>query len=292
MNSIWSKGKMEMLGRTKSSIAYFGRHYKVPSVGALLVLLFLLMGIFAPWIAPRDPIRVSPRDSLRPPGGEFLLGTDILGRDLLSRIIHGARVSLLIAFAAVGIGAIVGTVLGMFAGWERKIEMPLMRLMDVLLCFPGIIVALSIVAILGRNVENIILAIALYRIPQFARLAYGLTLSIKENTYIEAAAAIGVPSRRIMTRYILPNILAPIVVQFSLMVPGAIMTVAGLSFLGLGIKPPTPEWGSMLQNSITWSRSAPHVMIFPGVALMLVVLGFNMLGDGLRDFLDPRIRKV
>ena len=281
-----------MIRRPKSSIGYFIRHFKVPSVGALIVLLFLLMGIFAPWIAPKDPIRVSPRDSLRPPGREYLLGTDALGRDLLSRIVYGSRVSLLIAFAAVGIGAIVGTFLGMLAGWERKIEMPLMRLMDVLLCFPGIIVALSIVAILGRGIENIIIAIALYRIPQFSRLAYGLTLSTKENTYIEAAAAIGVSDRRIMMRYILPNILAPVVVQFSLMVPGAIMTVAGLSFLGLGIKPPTPEWGSMLQKSIVWSREAPYVMIFPGLALMLVVLGFNMLGDGLRDFLDPRIRKA
>lgn len=283
---------MIALRRTSSTITYFIRHYKIPSVGALLVLLFLLVGIFAPWIAPKDPLQVSPRDSLKPPGPEFLLGTDILGRDVLSRIIYGARVSLLIAFAAVAMGAFIGVVLGMLAGWERKIEMPIMRLMDVLLCFPGIIVALSIVAILGSSVENLIIAIAIYRIPQFSRLCYGLTLATKENTYIEAATAIGVSNRRIMTHHILPNILAPIVVQVSLMVPGAIMTVAGLSFLGLGLKPPTPEWGSMLQKSIVWSRDAPHVMIFPGVALMLVVLGFNMLGDGLRDFLDPRARKV
>jgi len=283
---------MRTLRRTSSTIAYFIRHYKIPSVGALLVLLFLLMGIFAPWIAPKDPLHVSPRDSLKPPGREFLLGTDVLGRDLLSRIIYGARVSLLIAVAAVAIGAFIGVVLGMLAGWERKIEMPIMRLMDVLLCFPGIIVALSIVSILGRSIENLIIAIALYRIPQFSRLCYGLTLAIKENTYIEAAAAVGVSNRRTITHHILPNILAPIVVQVSLMIPGAIMTVAALSFLGLGIKPPTPEWGSMLQKSIVWSRDAPHVMIFPGAALMLVVLGFNMLGDGLRDFLDPRIKKV
>jgi len=283
---------METLRRTSSPIAYFIRHYKIPSVGALLVLLFLFMGILAPWISPKDPLHVSPRDSLKPPGPEFLLGTDILGRDLLSRIIYGARVSLLIALAAVAIGAFIGVVLGMLAGWQRKIEMPIMRLMDVLLCFPGIIVALSIVAIFGRSIENLIIAIALYRIPQFSRLCHGLTLATKENAYIEAAAAIGVSNRRIMTHHILPNILAPIVVQISLMVPGAIMTVAGLSFLGLGIKPPTPEWGSMLQKSIVWSRDAPHIMIFPGLALMLVVLGFNMLGDGLRDFLDPRTRKV
>jgi peptide/nickel transport system permease protein len=175
------------------------------------------------------------------------------------------------------------------AAWYHGWETPIMRLMDVLLSFPGIITALAIISILGSGLENVIVAIVMFHIPQFARLAHGLTLGAKQNVFVTAALSIGTPNHRSLIRHILPNILAPIVVQMSLLIPDAIMTTAALSFLGLGVKPPTAEWGSMLQDSMKWARLAPHLMIFPGLTLMLVVFGFNTFGDGLRSALDPTI---
>lgn len=271
------------------SLRHFVQNYTLGAIGAVIVLLFVVTGIFAPWIAPKDPNQISVRDTLKPPGVEFLLGADNNGRDMLSRIIYGSRISLSIAFASVGIGTVLGVLLGVLAGWYTRLEMPIMRLMDVLLSFPGIIIGLTIIAILGSGIENVIIAIAIYQIPQFARLAHGLSLAEKATAYIDAAVAVGAPVGRILARHILPNITAQILVQISILIPSAIMTSAGLSFLGLGVPPPTPEWGSMLQGSLSWARQAPHVMIFPGLTLMLVVFGFNVLGDGLRDALDPRV---
>ncbi len=270
-------------------IRYFAVHYKLAAFGGLIVILFMLTGILAPWLAPVDPNQVSPRDSLTPPGREFLLGADNNGRDILSRIVFGARVSLYISLASVSVATVVGVSLGIIAAWYRRARALIMRLMDVLLAFPGIVVALTIIAILGQGIGNVIVAIAIFQIPQFARLAHGLALSAQEESYVEAALASGESAWAILTRYVLPNILAPIIVQMSLLIPSAIMTAAGLSFIGLGVQPPTPEWGAMLQLSLTWGRLAPHITIFPGLALMLVVFGFNVLGDGLRDALDPRL---
>ena len=272
------------------SFNYFIRNYKLGAIGALIVLIFVVTALLAPWLAPKDPNQIAVRDTLKPPGVEYLLGADNNGRDLLSRIIFGARISLTIAFAAVGIGTVIGVVLGVVAAWYPRLEMPIMRLMDVLLSFPGIIIGLTIIAILGSGIENVILAIAIYQLPQFARLAHGLALTVKATAYVDAAVAVGSPVHRILLHHILPNIVAQILVQISILIPSAIMTSAGLSFLGLGVPPPTAEWGSMLQGSISWARLAPHVMIFPGLTLMLVVFGFNILGDGLRDALDPRAR--
>jgi peptide/nickel transport system permease protein len=283
-----------MIERRKSkadSFLEFVRNYRLAAIGGSIVILFFLTGLSAPLIVPKEPNKISIRDSLALPGREFLLGADHSGRDLLSRVIYGARVSLTISLAGIGVATVIGITFGILAGWYKRLETPIMRLMDVLLCFPGIIIALTILAVLGTGLENLVIAISISRIPQFARLLQGLTLSAKENTYVEAARSIGASDRRILMLYILPNILAPIVVQISLMFPGAIMTVSGLSFLGLGVPPPTAEWGSMLQDSLKWSRLAPHVMVFPGLALMLVVFGFNTFGDGLRDFMDPRVRK-
>jgi peptide/nickel transport system permease protein len=268
----------------------FARDHKLAAIGAVLVLLFVFTGLFAEQLAPKDPNRVSVRNSLAPPSAEFPLGADNNGRDVLSRIIFGARMSLYVSVTSVGIAAVMGVLLGIVAAWYRWTRGPIMRLMDVLLAFPGIVIALTIIAILGRGVENVILAIAIYQIPQFARLAHGLALSAQEQTYVEAAVAGGESDGAILTRYVLPNIIAPIIVQISLLIPGAIMTAAGLSFIGLGVPPPTAEWGAMLQLSLTWGRLAPHMTIFPGLALMLVVFGFNVLGDGLRDALDPRLK--
>lgn len=282
---------MQTLESLRGIALHFIRNNKLGSVGGMVVIAFVILAIFAPWIAPVDPSKSSIRETLMPPGRKYLLGTDIIGRDLLSRIIYGARVSLSIAFAAVGAGAVAGILLGGIAAWYRGFEMLIMRFVDMLLCFPGIIIALTIISILGVGMQNIIIAIAISRTPQFARLAYSLAISVRHNVYVEAAIAVGASNNRIILRHILPNIISPMIVQTSLMIPGAIMIVAGLSFLGLGVAPPTPEWGSMLQGSLVWARIAPHLMIFPGLAIMLVVFGFNTLGDGLRDALDPRLVK-
>ena len=279
-----------MLRKLLKTIGGFARDHKLAAIGAVIVLLFVFTGIFAEELAPKEPNRVSVRNSLAPPSAEFPLGADNNGRDVLSRIIFGARMSLYVSVTSVGIAALIGVLLGIVAAWYRWLRAPIMRLMDVLLAFPGIVIALTIIAILGKGVENVIIAIAIYQIPQFARLAHGLALSAQEQTYVEAAVAGGESDGAILTRYVLPNIIAPIIVQISLLIPGAIMTAAGLSFIGLGVPPPTAEWGAMLQLSLTWGRLAPHMTIFPGLALMLVVFGFNVLGDGLRDALDPRLK--
>lgn len=279
-----------MLRSLAKAIVGFARDHKLAALGAVIVLLFVGTGIFAGQLAPKDPNQVSVRNSLVPPNAEFPLGADNNGRDILSRIIFGARISLYVSVTSVGLAAFVGVLLGIVAAWYRWLRAPIMRLMDVLLAFPGIVIALTIIAILGRGIENVILAIAIYQIPQFARLAHGLALSAQEQTYVEAAVAGGETDLAILSRYVFPNIVAPIIVQISLLIPGAIMTAAGLSFIGLGVPPPTAEWGAMLQLSLTWGRLAPHMTIFPGLALMLVVFGFNVLGDGLRDALDPRLK--
>jgi peptide/nickel transport system permease protein len=279
-----------MLRKLLRAIVGFARDHKLAAIGAVIVLLFVFTGLFAEQLAPKAPNRVSVRNSLAPPSAEFLLGADNNGRDVLSRIIFGARMSLYVSVTSVGIAAVIGVLLGIVAAWYRWTRTLIMRLMDVLLAFPGIVIALTIIAILGRGVENVIIAIAIYQIPQFARLAHGLALSAQEQTYVEAAVAGGESDAAILGRYVFPNIVAPIIVQISLLIPGAIMTAAGLSFIGLGVPPPTAEWGAMLQLSLTWGRLAPHMTIFPGLALMLVVFGFNVLGDGLRDALDPRLK--
>ena len=270
----------------------FWRLHRLATIGGVIVLLFFVTGLAAPVLMPHDPDQVNVRAALQRPGDQHLLGTDNIGRDLLSRIIFGARVSLYISLSAVGFGMIVGVTLGTLAAYYRRIDVPVMRLVDMLLAFPGIIVALTIISVLGRGVENLIVAIAIVQVPQFARLAYGLTLGVKVRTFVEAAVATGASDWLILTRHIVANSLAPIVVQVSLLIPGAITTAASLSFLGLGVPPPTAEWGAMLQNSLQWARLAPHVMIIPGLALMLVVFGFNVLGDGLRDAMDPRLRRA
>jgi peptide/nickel transport system permease protein len=284
-------GEVSRPHRRVNAPLQFARQHTLGAIGGVIVLLFVLTGLLAPVLASYDPNAVSIRDALQPPSRAHPLGTDNNGRDLLSRIMYGARISLTISVSAVALGAVAGIVLGMIAGWYRRLEGATMRLMDVMLSFPGIIFALTIIAILGNGLLNVILAIAVYQVPQFARLAHSLTLSVKESAYVEAIISVGARDGRILGRYVLPNILSPLIVQTSLLIPAAIMTTASLAFLGLGVTPPTAEWGSMLQNSLSWARMAPHVMIFPGLALMLVVFGFNVFGDGLRDALDPRLRE-
>jgi len=260
-------------------------------VGGIIVLLFVSIAILAPLISPYPPNEGDLTKRLKPPSKEYLLGTDSLGRDLLSRVIYGARISLEIQVVAVLIALVIGTLLGMVGGYYGgNFDHLIMRLMDILLAFPGIFLAISIIAVLGPGLTNLMLAAGIYSIPQFARIVRGSVLSLKEKEFIEAARAVGENDFNILFRYLLPNSMAPIIIQTTLRMATVLLTASGLSFLGLGVQPPTAEWGAMLSNARAYLITAPHVATVPGLAIMLVVMGFNLFGDGLRDSLDPRLR--
>ena len=260
-------------------------------VGLLIVAAFALAAIFAPYAAPHDPIEQDLDAQLLPPSREHLLGTDDLGRDLLSRIIYGGRVSLTVGIVSVGLALGAGTLLGLFAGYYgRWAESVTMRVMDVMLAFPATLLAIFIVGIRGPGLNNAMLAIGVINIPIFARLVRGSVLRVRQEEFVEAARVLGGSPARIIGRHVLPNILAPVIVQATLGIGAAILEAAGLSFLGLGAQAPTPEWGAMLTNTREFLRDAPWAATFPGIAILLTVVGFNLLGDGLRDALDPRLR--
>ncbi len=260
--------------------------------GGLIVTLFVALAILAPMLAPYEPLRGQLGERLLPPSVGHWLGTDELGRDVLSRVLYGARISLQIQIAAVGLALVLGTLLGVVAGYVgRWPDMLIMRVVDIMMAFPGIFLALAIIAALGTGLGNVIIASAIFLVPQFARVVRGSVLTLKEKEFVEAARALGERDVTIILRYLLPNSLAPIIVQTSLRMATVLLTASGLSFLGLGVQPPSPEWGAMLSNARAYMITAPHVATVPGVAIMLVVLGFNLLGDGLRDALDPRLRE-
>jgi len=268
------------------------RRNRAAVVGAGIVLVFVLLGVLAPVLVPYNPIQGSLNDRLLPFSGTHWLGTDELGRDLLSRILYGARVSLQIQIVAVVLALIVGVLLGSLSGYlGGYVDSLIMRCMDILLAFPGIFLALGIIAALGPGLVNLMFAAGISSIPQFARIVRASILSLKEREFVEAALALGSGSNRVMFRHLLPNCLAPIIVQSTLRMATVLLTASGLSFLGLGVQPPTPEWGAMLSNSRSYLVVAPHVATIPGVAIMVVVVGFNLFGDGLRDTLDPRLRQ-
>ncbi|MDR7419618.1 MAG: ABC transporter permease [Armatimonadota bacterium] len=259
--------------------------------GLYLVLALVAVAVFAGSLAPYDPIKINPDSALQPPNRQFLLGTDTLGRDILSRLVHGARISLRVGLVSVGIAAALGTTLGLLAGYYgRWLDLGIMRFIDLLLAFPNVLLALAIIAILGPSIFNLMIAVGISATPAYARLVRGSVLSAKENTYVEAARAVGCHDRLIIRRHILPNVLAPLIVLSTLGMAGAILTGAALSFLGLGVQPPTPEWGVMLSDGRNYLRRAWWITTFPGVAIMMTVLAINMLGDGLRDALDPRLK--
>jgi len=261
-------------------------------IGLVIVGGFILVAVLAETLVPHNPVQQNLGVALRPPGGTFFLGTDELGRDILSRIIMGARVSLLMSMAAVAGASIVGTFLGGIAGFfGGRLDQVTMRGIDVLLALPGILLAITIIAVLGVGLINVVVAIAISGIPVLARLSRAATLAVKENEYIQAARALGAPEGRILASHVFPNILAPLLVQCTLLMATAILTASSLSFLGLGAQPPTPEWGAMLSSGRTYLTSRPHVGTSPGIAVVLAVLGFNLLGDGLRDALDPRLKQ-
>jgi peptide/nickel transport system permease protein len=261
-------------------------------IGLILVVIYFCVALFANLIVPYDPTDQHPKDRLQPPSATYLLGTDEFGRDILSRVMYGARNSLTIALFSVSIACLVGTTLGMVAGYMGGMnDNIIMRIMDLLFAFPAILLALFIVTALGPGSRNTILAIAIVYTPIFARVARGPVLVIKSEEFVLAAQALGSGHLRTMTNHILPNITAPILVQISLALSWVMLTEASLSFLGLGTIPPNPSWGGMLSDSRLLMELAPWTAIFPGIALMLGVLGFSMLGDGLRDMLDPHLRR-
>lgn len=265
---------------------------KPAAMVALAVLVVLLvLAAAAPFVAPYDPLAMGTGAGLAGPEREHLFGTDLFGRDILSRVIHGARVSLGVAFAAVLLSATVGVTLGLAAGFYRGwLDMAIMRLMDMMLAFPGIFLALSIVSLLGPGLTNAVLAVGISAIPTYTRTVRGCVLSARENLYVAAASVVGCRDGRIMVRHILPNVFAPVIILMTLGVAWAILNICALSFLGLGAQPPTPEWGIMLHESRGFLREAWWATTFPGLAIMVTVMAVNRLGDGLRDALDPRLK--
>ncbi len=315
-SSAPGRGERGTAARLLASLWRFSHRKPVGAFAAVLILVVLFAGIFANLIAPHDPLATSPINSLRSPSSTFRLGTDVTGRDVFSRIIYGARVSVGVGVGAVLIGIVFGTLIGLVSGYFGSwLDTVLQRLIDMLTAFPTLILAMGIVAAAGlskssnstahggivgsfdgtwsaiRSNVNIIVAIGVTLIPGATRLVRSAVLTVKENQYVESARALGASDTRLMLRYILPNVFAPILVLASVIIGQAIIAEASLSFLGLGAQPPSPSWGEMLSGSAQrYIEKAPWLVIFPGVAIALVVYAFNMLGDALRDVLDPRLR--
>lgn len=267
------------------------RRSRVAVVGMFIVLFFVLLAIVGPFLVKEGINEQVITDRLQPPSAEYWLGTDDFGRDILSRIVHGARISLRIGFTSVVGSIVIGSTLGIIAGYYgRWVDTIISRFFDIMLAFPSILLAIAIVSVLGPSLQNALIAIAIINVPNFGRLIRSKVLSIKEDEYITAAKGIGMRDARILFSHILPNSMAPVIVQGTLAIATAILEAAALGFLGLGAQAPMPEWGKMLADSKNYMQSAPWTMIFPGLAIMLTVLGFNLMGDGLRDAMDPRMK--
>jgi peptide/nickel transport system permease protein len=268
------------------------RRSRQVAVAGPAVALLLVAATLAPTLAPADPNALNPRAKAQPPTMAHPLGTDEFGRDLLSRLLHGARITLLVGLASVAVAAGLGTLLGSAAAYGRgPAETAIMRVMDGLLCFPPILLGIFVVTFLGPSLRNLILVIGVLYVPRFTRVVHASTLAIRELEYVESARALGASAARVVAGTILPNIVAPILVQASLAAGHAILLESGLSFLGLGPPPPTPVWGSMIAEGRNFIVMAPHISTIPGIALMVTIVGLNLLGDGLRDTFDPRLRR-
>jgi ABC-type dipeptide/oligopeptide/nickel transport system permease subunit len=262
---------------------------RLAAAAGVLLLAFLLLAVAAPLVAPHDPLAQNLYDRLQPPSLSNPFGTDDFGRDVLSRVIHGARISLRVGVTAVLIALVAGVPIGLSSGyWGGALDQALMRAMDLMLAFPSILLAIAIVAILGPGLENAMLAVGIVAVPQYARLVRASALAVRGQDYVQAVRALGGGDLRILFSSVLPNCLTPLIVQSTLGLATAILDAAGLSFLGLGAQPPLPEWGAMLTGGRELVLRAPWVLTFPGLAIFLTVLAFNLVGDGLRDALDPR----
>lgn len=273
-------------------VVFLARRYPLGGVGAVLVLLFILTAVFADFIAPFDPTATNSRASLAVPGSAYWLGADFMGRDMFSRIVHGARISLAVGLGATLLGGILGVAIGLMSGYLGGwFDLATQRVMDIMQSLPLLVMALVMAAALGPSLQNTIIAIAIPLVPTVARVVRSSTLSLREQPFVEAARAVGMGELRIAIRHVLPNTLAPLIVLGTAQLGSAILTEASLSFLGLGIPEPYPSWGRMLSESAAeYVRTAPWLVVFPGVAISLAVFGTNLLGDALRDILDPRER--
>ena len=283
--------KLRQERRRKNILSFLEKfsENKIAVVGALIVLIYVFVATFAPWLAPYDPYEINLENKLQSPNSSHWMGTDDKGRDILSRIIYGSRLSMGIGFAAVLFGSFFGIMMGMAAGYYGGwVDAILSRMLDVMLAFPGILLALAIISALGPSLLNVTFAVGVFSIPLFARIARGSTMEVRNLEYIDAIRSLGANDTTIIFNHILPNILSPLIIQATLRLATAILSAAGLSFLGLGAQPPSSEWGTMLSNGRDFLFSAPHVAIFPGLAIAFLVMGFNLFGDGLRDALDPR----
>ena len=264
---------------------------RLAKFAAVILGVTIVVAVFAPWLAPYDPVKTKPWDSLHPPSSKYWLGADRLGRDQLSRLIYGARVSLLIGVGGVAMAVCLGILIGVTAGWYRGVwDEVLMRLMDGLSAFPSLLLALALVAITGGTVLNIILVVGIVGTPWVARVIRSQILSLREREFVVAVRGLGARPGRIMLKHLIPNCLAPVIVQASLSIAAAILLEAALSFLGVGVRPPTPTWGGMLRHAFETVSQAPWLTVSPGVMIFLVVLAFNFFGDALRDVLDPKLR--
>jgi peptide/nickel transport system permease protein len=264
---------------------------KGATAGGIVFLLIVAIALAAQALAPSNPVRLNVSESLQPPGARHWLGTDQFGRDILSRIIYGSRVSVAMGLVAVTISVMGGSILGLLSGYARgTVDILVMRLVDLMLAFPGILLALVIIAVLGPTLGSAMIAVGVSGMPIFIRVVRASTLSVRELQYIEAARVAGCGDARILLRHVLPNVAAPVIVLVTLGIPGAIIAGAALSFLGLGVRPPTPDWGEMLSNGRSFMTTAWWLSTFPGLAIMLMVLAINLFGDGLRDALDPRLK--
>jgi peptide/nickel transport system permease protein len=264
---------------------------RTAAFGLGVITFFILTALIGPWLAPYDPIVPAPLERLQGPSAQHLFGTDAIGRDVFSRVLYGARISMLIGLISVGISSVTGTFLGLIAGYfGRWVDSVIMRWMDIMLAFPAILLAIFITAILGPNLNNTMIAVGIVYIPRFARVVRSSVLSLKEELFVQAIRHLGGGHRRVMLKHILPNALPPVIVFATLGLGTAVLSAAALGFLGLGAQPPHAEWGAMLSDGRKYLELAPHVVIFPGGAIFLFVLGYNLLGDGLRDVLDPVLR--
>ncbi len=262
---------------------------KTAMIGGYLILFLIIVALVGPLLTVYDPLKVDFGTRLLPPSSDHWLGTDHNGRDIFTRLVHGTSITLYIGFLSVVVGLVIGVPLGVLSGYYGKmLDSFIMRCIDVLLAFPGILLAIALVSVLGGSINNVIIAVGIFSVPGFARIVRGSTMAVSKLEYIDAVRALGASDLRIIILHILPNIISPIIVQATIRIAIAILIASGLSFLGLGAQPPTPEWGAMLSQGRSYMFDHPHVALYPGLAIVLAVLAFNLFGDGLRDAFDPQ----